>query len=72
MLMMMVPFHSKSGKYIDKCLGIDPAHARASFDALDTNNDGVISEEEFRAYHWEFFCTTENKLNSEIMYGPLE
>ena len=55
-----------------KCLGIDPAHARASFDALDMNKDGIISKEEFRDYHWEFFCTAENKLNSEILYGPLE
>ena len=29
------------------CLGIDQAHARASFDAMDKNGDGKISKEEF-------------------------
>ena len=53
------------------CIGIDTAHARASFDAMDANSDGKISKEEFVNYHYEFFCTTENKLNSEILFGPL-
>ena len=33
--------------------GIDTAHARASFDAIDTNHDQKISEEEFVKYHME-------------------
>ena len=55
-----------------KCMGIDPKHAKASFEAMDTNGDGVVSLEEFTAYHVEFFSTTENKLNSAILYGPLD
>ena len=54
-----------------KCMGIDPKHAKASFEAMDTNGDGVVSGEEFLAYHVEYFSTTENKLNSAILYGPL-
>ena len=52
--------------------GIDTAHARASFDAMDTNHDGKISEDEFVKYHMEYFFSTENKLNSAILCGPLE
>ena len=55
-----------------KCFGIDPKHAKASFEAMDTNGDGVISCEEFIAYQVEYFTTTENKLNSAILYGPLD
>jgi len=55
-----------------KCMGIDPKHAKASFEAMDTNGDGVVSCEEFLAYHVEYFSTTENKLNSAILYGPLD
>ena len=54
------------------CLGIDLAHARASFDAMDQNSDGKISMEEFVNFHYEFFFTAENKLGSAILYGPLE
>ena len=53
-------------------MGIDPKYATASFEAMDTNGDGVVSLEEFTAYHVEFFSTIENKLNSAILYGPLD
>ena len=53
-------------------VGMDTAHARASFDAIDTNHDGKISEDEFVKSHVEFFCSSENKLNSAILFGPLE
>lgn len=52
-------------------LGIDTTYARASFDAMDKNGDGKISKQEFVNYHYEFFFTTENKLNSAILYGPI-
>ena len=55
-----------------KCMGIDPAHARASFDAIDQNSDGKISMEEFVNFQYEFYFTAENKLGSAILYGPLE
>ena len=52
--------------------GIDTKHAKASFEAMDTNNDQSISKEEFIAFNNEYFYTTENKLNSKILYGPLD
>ena len=55
-----------------KVVGIDTAHARASFDAMDTNHDGVVSKEEFHAYNVEYYYSAEDKLHSSIMYGPLD
>ena len=55
-----------------KCMGLDPKYAKASFEAMDTDGHGVVSLEEFTAYHVEFFSSTENKLNSAILYGPLD
>ena len=52
-------------------MGISPEHARPSFDAIDANSDGKVTKDEFVNYHYEFFFTTENKLNSAILYGPL-
>ena len=58
--------------YYYRALGIDTAHARASFDAMDRNGDGVVSVEEFTVYHREFFFSTEDTLNSSILFGPLK
>ena len=55
-----------------KALGVDPCHARASFDAMDTNGDNDVSMEEFVAYNKEFFFSAEDTLHSSIMYGPLD
>ena len=55
-----------------KAMDIDTVHARASFDAMDTNGDGIVSKEEFLAYCLEFYGSTEDKLNSSIIYGPLD
>ena len=65
----VITFNEWSAHY--HCMGIDTAHARASFDAMDANSDGKISKEEFVNYHYEYWFTTENTLNSEILYGPL-
>ena len=54
-----------------KANDIETAYARPSFDALDTNHDGVISKEEFYEYNKEFFYSKEDKLHSSIMFGPL-
>ena len=53
------------------CEGIDTAYARASFDVMDKNSDGKVTEEEFVNYNYEYYFTAENKLNSGILYGPL-
>ena len=55
-----------------KAMDIDVVHARASFDAMDANGDGMISKEEFFAYTKEYYTSTEDKLKSSIMYGPLD
>jgi Ca2+-binding EF-hand superfamily protein len=52
-------------------MGISPEHAQKSFSAMDSDADGMVTEDEFVNYHVEFFCSTENKLNSAILYGPL-
>ena len=52
-------------------LSISKENAEKSFQAMDTNKDGVISLEEFVEYHKEFFFSTEDKLHSSILFGPL-
>ena len=52
-------------------MGISSGHARKSFKAMDANGDGVVSFQEFKAYIREFYFSTEDKLRSSILYGPL-
>ena len=51
------------------CVDIDLKYARASFDAMDTDHDGIVSQEEFKASFHEYFYSTEDKLQSSLMYG---
>ena len=55
-----------------RVFGIDTAYARASFDAMDTNSDGIVSKEEFFTYNIEYYKSVEDKLHSSIMYGLLD
>ena len=55
-----------------KCNGIDTAYAKASFDAMDTDKDGVVRQDEFIDYHEEFYYSTEDTLKSSLLYGPLD
>ena len=52
-------------------IGVDTEYARASFDVMDKNVDGQISEDEMVNFYHEFYCTAENVLGSAILYGPL-
>ncbi len=65
-----ISFEEWSNHY--QSLGIDLKHARPSFDAMDFNGDNQVSRNEFITYHKEFFFSTEDKLNSSILYGPLD
>ncbi len=56
----------------NKALNITAENAKKSFDAMDANKDGIISVQEFIDYHTEFFFSTEDKLNSSILYGPID
>ena len=51
--------------------GVPPEHAEESFSAMDKNKNRKVTLDEFVAYHSEFFYSTENKLNSAILFGPL-
>ena len=55
-----------------KAAGINTAYARASFDAMDVNHSGRVSKKEFCAYNIEYYYSAEDKLNSSILYGPLD
>ena len=61
----------KEWKVHNTALGKPPEHAQNSFAAMDSDEDGKVSKDEFVNYHTEFFLSTENKLNSAILYGPL-
>ena len=52
-------------------MGIPPRYAQDSFNAMDKDGDEKITMDEFVNYQTEFLLTTENKLNSAILYGPL-
>ena len=53
-------------------MGIDTVHAKPSFNAMDINGDDIVSKEEFLAFIKEFYLSVEDKLNSSVLYGPLE
>ena len=54
----VISFKEWSAHY--QCIGVDTAHARASFDAMDKNGDGKVTEEEFVSYNYEYYYTAEN------------
>ena len=64
-----ITFNEWNNHYM--ALGIPVMHAKISFDAMDVDKDGKITKDEFVKYHAEFFFSTENKLNSAILFGPL-
>lgn len=53
-----------------RILGMDPKLAEASFKAIDTNNDGLLSLEEFTTAGKEFF-TSHNDTITKVFFGPL-
>lgn len=57
---------------IMKGLGFDTAHAKTTFEAMNTNKDDKVTPDEFADYHYEYFFSPEDKLNSSILFGPLD
>ena len=55
-----------------KVAGIDIAHARPSFDAMNISGAGFATKEEFHAYFMEFYTSVEDKLKSSLLLGPLD
>jgi len=51
--------------------GIDKNMARETFKALDVDNDGVISHDEFIAAGYDFFTGEDESNPSQLFWGPL-
>lgn len=54
-----------------KALGFNTAHAQATFAAMDSNGDKMVQRDEFADYHYEFFFSTRDTMNSSILFGPI-
>ena len=54
-----------------ECVGIDIKHAPAAFKALDSNEDGKISKDEFLDHAVEFCFGLNEEHPSKLFYGPL-
>lgn len=54
-----------------RILGLDVTLAEASFKAIDTNNDGMLSLDEFTTAGIEFFTTDDEKNPNSLFWGPL-
>ncbi len=54
-----------------KCIRIDPSLAEESFNAIDSDGDGVLSEDEFVAAGEEFFLSEDMHAPTQNYWGPL-
>ncbi len=52
-------------------MGLDPKLADEAFKAIDTNNDGLLSLDEFKAAGLDFFMSKDEKSPSKVFWGPL-
>jgi len=71
--------HKKSGfvtvdeyKIFFHILGLNEAHAKDAFDALDTNHDGVISRGEFITGGVDYVALESESLPGDLIYGKLD
>ncbi|XP_046386206.1 sarcoplasmic calcium-binding protein [Ischnura elegans] len=58
-------------KLFFECLGLDEEEAIKSFNAIDTNGDGILSLKEFVKTGREFFLTEDERKPSKHFWGPL-
>jgi len=52
-------------------LGLKPDLAKESFKAIDTNNDGLLSLDEFKTAGSQFFLSEDENSPSKNFWGPL-
>ena len=50
---------------------LDLETGKKSFEAMDTNGDGLVPKEVFLAFHKEYFLFDEDKLESSLLLVPL-
>jgi len=53
-------------------MNVDVALAEGAFKAIDTNNDGMLSVEEFSAAGKDFFVSTDESSPNKYFWGALE
>jgi Ca2+-binding EF-hand superfamily protein len=54
-----------------KCMGINADHSAETFAAIDADNDGFISEQEFASSGKAFFLSEDDNHPSRSFWGPL-
>ena len=54
-----------------RCMGIDSSLAADSFNAIDTDGDGLLSSEEFVAAGEQFFLSDDENAATQNYWGPL-
>lgn len=59
------------GKFFE-ILGLDPSMAPATFKAIDTNNDGLLSLDEFKEAGVKFFTEEGESSPTKVFWGPVE
>ena len=59
------------GKFFE-ILGLDPKMAPDTFKAIDTNNDGLLSLDEFKEAGISFFTSQDDKCPTKVFWGPLK
>lgn len=58
-------------KQFFQAAGMESAWSQESFAKMDTDNDGMISREEFVMYHQQFFSSDDPAAPGNWFYGPL-
>lgn len=54
-----------------QCMGINTDHAAETFATIDSDNDGLISEQEFTSSGKAFFLSEDESHPSRLFWGPL-
>ena len=52
-------------------MGVDKSSAQTSFDAIDTDHNGIITRDEFIAAGLDFFTSVDETTGGTLFFGPL-